>query len=85
MTRLAAFSFLTLAAFAVSVPWLDRAGVAALGFAFLALSVGRARERRRAVSGPAGALGDLLGLDPAAEPEDEAETPSRRYGGDGWQ
>ncbi|HVE35364.1 MAG TPA: hypothetical protein VNC18_17495 [Gemmatimonadaceae bacterium] len=41
MTRLLAFAALTCAAFAWVPPGIDRAGLAALGFAFLALSIGR--------------------------------------------
>lgn len=41
LARAVAFSLFTCAAFAWSLPWLDRVGTAALGFAFLALSVGR--------------------------------------------
>ena len=36
--RLLAFTFLVCAAFDWPLPWLDRAGTAALGFAFLALA-----------------------------------------------
>jgi hypothetical protein len=39
--RLAAFVLLACAAFAWVPPFLDRAGTAALGFAFLALALGR--------------------------------------------
>jgi len=38
--RPVAFALLAFAAFDWPVPWLDRAGAALLGFAFLALSVG---------------------------------------------
>lgn len=41
MPRLIAFSFFVCAAFAWVPPFLDRAGLAALGFAFLVVSVGR--------------------------------------------
>lgn len=41
MSRLIAFALLGCAAFAWVPPFLDRPGTAALGFAFLALSVGR--------------------------------------------
>lgn len=41
MPRLVAFTLLVLAAFAVGVPFLDRAGVALLGLAFLALATPR--------------------------------------------
>lgn len=47
MGRLTAFSFLVLTAFAWTPPFLDRAGTAALGFAFLALAVGRAARATR--------------------------------------
>ena len=39
MSRLIAFTLLAFAAFEWSLPFLDRAGLAALGFAFLALAV----------------------------------------------
>ena len=39
--RAGAFTLLTMAAFAWTPPFLDRAGTAALGLAFLALAVGR--------------------------------------------
>lgn len=41
MPRLIAFTFFLMAAFAWVPPYIDRAGLAALGFAFLAVSVGR--------------------------------------------
>lgn len=40
MTRVLAFTLLALAAFDWPAPWLDRLGTAALGLAFLSLSVG---------------------------------------------
>jgi len=44
--RLVAFALLACAAFAWPLPWLDRAGTAALGLAFLALALPlRPRER----------------------------------------
>ena len=46
--RALAFTFLALAAFAVAVPFLDRAGLAALGLACLALALpSRPRRIRR--------------------------------------
>lgn len=50
VTRWLAFALLTCAAFAWSLPWLDRPGTAALGLAFaaLALSPGVARAYRPA-------------------------------------
>ena len=47
MLRFSAFAFLVFAAFAWSLPFLDRAGTAALGFAFLALAVGRRQGEPR--------------------------------------
>lgn len=41
MPRLVAFALLVLAAFSVGVPFLDRAGTALLGLAFLALATPR--------------------------------------------
>lgn len=43
MARLIAFSMFTAAAFSWPLPWIDRAGVALLGAAFLALAVGGGR------------------------------------------
>jgi hypothetical protein len=57
MTRLAAASCFLCAAFAWVPPLIDRPGLAALGLAFLALSVGRGFERRRRE------LPSLAGLD----------------------
>lgn len=57
MAKLAAFSLFACAAFSWSLPWLDRAGTAALALGFMALSVGRAlpsvRGARREVALPA--------------------------------
>lgn len=47
MSRLAAFSCFVWAAFAWPTWGIDRAGLAALGFAFLALTVGRVSGRAR--------------------------------------
>ena len=47
MARLTAFSLFVCAAFAWSLPWLDRVGTAALGFGFLALTVGRGPDVSR--------------------------------------
>lgn len=45
MARIAAFSILVCAAFAWVPPFLDRAGMAALGFAFLAFAFPPPRKR----------------------------------------
>jgi hypothetical protein len=64
--RLVAFALLVCAAFAWSVPWLDRPGTAVLGLAFAALTVGRvavaARPTLPIARGPA--LFDGRGLEP---------------------
>lgn len=54
MTRLFAATAFVCAAFAWSGPWLDRPGVAAIGLAFLALSVGRGFARRSRPPTPPG-------------------------------
>lgn len=50
--RWTAFSFFVCAAFAWTPPFLDRAGLAAFGFGFLALSLGRAWGVARAGASP---------------------------------
>lgn len=71
MARLFAFSFLVCAAFAWVPPWLDRPGTAALGFAFLAWSVGRGFTLRRRLASPSfpSVLRDLPPLPEDADPE----------------
>jgi hypothetical protein len=59
--RYAAFSLFACAAFAWGLPWLDRAGTAALAFAFVALTVGRG----------------VVGAAPANEPGELPMTPDR--------
>lgn len=69
MARLAAFSLLVCAAFAWQLPWLDRPGTAALGFAFLAFATPRAR--RSIVSRIGAALARPITL----PTEDAGQTP----------
>lgn len=73
MTRALAFSCFVCAAFAWSGPWLDRPGIAALGLAFLAWSVGRGFGLRRRVA-PATVPPGLL---PFLEPEAELSEDTR--------
>lgn len=80
--RLVAFVLLTLAAFAVGVPGLDRAGVAILGAAFAALALPRApllarrRSRGAEVEEPLGAgVFDVRG--PEYDGAEELEAISR--------
>lgn len=67
MSRFAAFGLFALAAFDVGVPWLDRAGLAALALGFTALAIGRT----------------ALGLRPAPMPKvppARMQLPERRDG-----
>lgn len=61
MIRLAAAALLVLAAFAVPVPFLDRAGIVLLAGAMLALSVGRAWRERAALPPPPDAMAGFDG------------------------
>lgn len=69
MWRLGAFAALVLAAFAVPVPFLDRAGVALVGFACLALAT--PRRPRSLVERVMGQLDDRITL----PTEDAGKTP----------
>lgn len=44
-----AFALFVCAAFNWTLPWIDRPGTAALGFGFVALSMGVIRESRRSI------------------------------------
>jgi hypothetical protein len=78
MRFLAASLFLS-AAFDWPVPWVDRAGVAALGLFCLALTVGAALPGRRSAHPP---LTEVLGENGAAAlapTEDALEAWAKRY------
>ena len=65
--RLAAFSCFVCAAFAWPVPLIDRAGLAALGFGFVALALGRGSRVPRPSQSQADPLAGLLDLTEIAD------------------
>lgn len=69
MARLLAFTLLACAAFAFSLPWLDRPGTAALGIAFLAYATPRPRLSI------ASRIGAALRSGIALPTEDAGQTP----------
>lgn len=75
MPRLLAALLLTLAAFAWAPPFLDRAGTAALGLAFLALAMPRPPRKRRLPGLTPAALGLTLPTQDAGKTTPNLSTP----------
>ena len=85
IARWLAFSLFAMAAFAWTLPGLDRAGMAALAFAFLALSVGRGAGRSPAhdVRSDPAAGADAFELEPVEYDADDE--PAQVYTHEGWR